>query len=138
VVDPSNFDPSPLGLMRRIGLSLEKTVRDMEVDDPAMDPGEELLWSQGSSRRQSRFRTVGGRLYLTNRRLVFAPHKMDARHGGHEWDVALSDVAGFRVAGRMKWVEADLRDGSIERFALRPADETVASLNARLAAARNL
>jgi GRAM domain len=73
-----------------------------------MAAGETLLASFRVNRTQGN-RTVGGHLYLTNRRLLFLPHWMDASTGGQEWGVALADVASADVAPRGH----GLFDGSI-------------------------
>jgi hypothetical protein len=42
----------------------------------AAEPDEQVVWSQGANRIQPSGRAVGGKLFLTDRRLVFCPHWM--------------------------------------------------------------
>jgi hypothetical protein len=73
-----------------------------------MAAGETLLESFRVNRTQGN-RAVGGHLHLTNRRLVFLPHWLDASTGGQEWGVALADVSSADVAPRGR----GLFDGSM-------------------------
>jgi hypothetical protein len=59
----------------------------------------------GSSRR-----SVGGRLYLTSSRLVFAPHWCAWLYGARPWEVDLNNVREVGVAPA-SW--ASSRDGSL-------------------------
>jgi hypothetical protein len=63
----------------------------------AMNSGEMLVESIRANRMEG-LRAVGGRLYLTDQRLVFRPHAFDAATGGSAWEsplraVALADIA---------------------------------------------
>lgn len=128
-----SFSPHPYGLMRFIGRTLKKATHGAEqVPEPAWEPGEKVLTAEFANRLQSRFRVVNGMLYMTDRRLVFSPNMFDARHEGKAWAVPLLEIAGFRVVGRIKWVDVELRGDLTARFVLRPADETAARLRACL------
>ncbi len=111
-------------------------VRALKVIDPELRAEEQVLWSQKANRFQSRLRAVGGKLYLTDRRLVFAVHQFDAKSGGEEWDTALSEITGVEVAGALRLVHVHLRDGIIERFVVRPAGPTAELLGAAAQEAR--
>jgi hypothetical protein len=80
------------------------------VADPQfpMLSGETLLDSLRANRTQGA-RAVGGRLYLTDHRLVFLPHRFDAGTGGEQWNVLLSAVSLVDVAPR----GSSLFDGSL-------------------------
>jgi hypothetical protein len=59
---------------------------------PEMREGERVLWRKFANRQQSAVRVVGGRLFLTDQRLIFQPHRLDAALGGEGWSAALKDV----------------------------------------------
>jgi hypothetical protein len=52
---------------------------------------EKLLWEKFANRTQGR-RSVGGRLYLTNTRLIFQPHRLDAALNGQSWIAPLNQI----------------------------------------------
>ena len=62
-----------------------------------------------ANRSQGR-RSVGGRLYLTNTRLIFQPHRMDSALKGRSWssmldqirEVAIDLPVGSHFAGGMR------------------------------------
>jgi hypothetical protein len=62
-------------------------LQDMLEDD------EQLIWSRRANRTQGPARAVGGRLYLTNRRLLFLPHALDGDIEGHVWWCPVSEIA---------------------------------------------
>lgn len=61
-------------------------------------PQEQVVWSQGANRVQPSGRAVGGKLFLTNHRLVFCPHWVDGAIGGKTWDAPLATVAAVGTA----------------------------------------
>lgn len=64
-----------------------------------LDPAETVIWS-GLSNHTVGPRAVGGKLYLTDRRLLFRPHILERRFfGGEEWSAEQADLAGFDVQG---------------------------------------
>jgi len=56
-----------------------------------IEPGESVLWEKKANRTQGA-RAVGGKLVLTDRRLLFAPHAVDRATGGTAWITPLADV----------------------------------------------
>ena len=107
----------------------------MRLVPPELRPDEEVLWSAKASRFQSKFRSVGGKLFLTDRRLVFARHEIDANLGGEEWDAPLEDLVDAEVKGALKHVFVTRRDGDVERFVVWPAKKSAEILAAAFAAA---
>jgi len=105
------------------------------VIPPEMREDEEVLWEAKANRFQSRFRAVGGKLYLTDRRLVFGRHELDANLGGQEWDAPLEELVKAEVRGRLKHVIVTDADGGEERFVVWPAKESAELLSAAFAAA---
>ena len=59
---------------------------------PALSETEAVVWQQLANRTQSANRAVGGRLYLTDTRLVFEPNRVDAATGGSRWSVPLGSI----------------------------------------------
>ena len=118
-------------------LDITRIVRELKVVDPKLRPDEQVLWSQRANRFQSRLRAVGGRLYVTDRRLVFAQHHFDARLGGEDWAAPLAEIVDAQTAGVLKLVHVELRDGSTERFVVRPAGEAAEVVRGAAEAARD-
>ncbi len=116
--------------------SIVGPIRSLRVIEPELWPEEEVLWSDRANRFQHKLRAVGGRLYITDRRLVFARNEFDAGLGGEEWATELSAIHDAKVAGMLKLVYVLLADGSRERFVLRPADKAAARIAAAAATAR--
>jgi hypothetical protein len=105
------------------------------------EPDERLVWSQLANRVQSSHRAVGGKLILTDRRLVFCPHWVDAATGGKTWSLPLADIArvgitpkgGDRFAGGLRdRLRIELVDGGEQLFVIKRLDEVVARLDAAI------
>ena len=60
--------------------------------EPTLDPDESICNSWGANRGH-----VGGRLYLTNRRLAFEPHVVDAAFGCTGCSILLSRITGVSL-----------------------------------------
>ena len=102
----------------------------------AAEPAEEVVWSQAANRLKDSGRAVGGKLFLTDRRLIFCPHWVDAATGGREWQVPLERVAaigtipkGSPGGGMRDRLAIELADGGRERFVVNRLGEVVARLN---------
>ena len=54
--------------------------------------GEEVSLSYPANHTQGK-RAVGGKLFVTNLRIAFAPNRLDAKMGGNTWEVAHADFA---------------------------------------------
>jgi hypothetical protein len=59
--------------------------------------GEKLFWARNANREQSSFRQAGGKLFLTDRRIIFVPHRFDESTGGKSWSRDLKDIAGVAI-----------------------------------------
>ena len=84
--------------------------------------------SKRANRFQSRWRAVGGRLHVADGQLRFDGHRIDHALGGRDWSTPLTDISDVRVEGRRKLVEVELRDGTVERFVVRPAEAAAEEL----------
>ena len=108
-------------------------------------PGEQLLWSARANQTQSSARAVGGRLYLTNRRLLFAPHALDNATGGTRWGADLAAITEVGTEPRT-WNPFDgglrsrlrivLADGTTALFVVNRLTEVQERIRAALASAR--
>ena len=65
-----------------------------------LDDGESVIWSRRANHTVG-WRAVGGKLYLTDRRLLFRPHVLErSLFFGKEWSAPRTEVAGFDVQPR--------------------------------------
>lgn len=97
------------------------------------EPQEQVAWSQGANRIQKSGRAVGGKLFLTDRRLVFCPHWVDGATGGKTWETQLAKVAAIGTApkaGRRERLRIELADGEQELFVVNRLTEVVSRLEA--------
>lgn len=97
--------------------------------------GEKVLVVYPGNRRQSWYRQVGGRLYLTNFRIMFCPNKMEQFLAAKEWWGWRKDVIGASPVGR-QWIDllggggrkrmrVSFRDGPSELFVVNGPDRVV-------------
>jgi hypothetical protein len=102
----------------------------------AAEPAEEVVWSQAANRLKDSGRAVGGKLFLTDRRLIFCPHWVDAATGGKAWQVPLERVAAIETipkgspgGGMRDRLAIGLAGGGRERFVVNRLEAVVARLN---------
>jgi hypothetical protein len=81
------------------------------VGPPALRD-ETILQRWRANHSVSPTRTAGGMLHLTNRRIVFAPHRISWWFSCDPWDVFLPDVAEVGCQDRAM---TSHRDGSLRR-----------------------
>jgi hypothetical protein len=72
------------------------------VREPELAEDESITMTLAAN-RQVRWRAVGGRLFVTNERLIFEPNAVDRRSGGGRWECRL---------GSIRSVEVDRRSGT--------------------------
>ena len=67
----------------------------------ALKDGEEVIHSFLANRTQSPNRAIGGKVFITNQRLLFCPHLLDYFTGGRKFEVELSRITdvGIELAG---------------------------------------
>lgn len=101
-------------------------------------PEEQVLWSCLANRTQNRWRAVGGKLFVTNQRLVFLPHFFDAALKGDKWVADRSDVtsvgtvppAGGAFSGGLRErVAVQVKDGSTSLFVVNDPRDTAQKLH---------
>lgn len=107
------------------------------------EPGEVEAWSAAANRTQGG-RAVGGKLYLTNRRLLFTPNFVDRFLRGRPWSVPLVDIVSVNTSppGEFKTgpfsgssrerLKVELRDGEIDLFVVKECAEVARRVGAAL------
>lgn len=101
--------------MRRVGLWFRR---------PSLRPDEAIVWRKAANRQQGQSRGVGGRLYLTEARLLFEPNQLEHRMRGVDWAVTLDQIdhVGKEArdfnpfTGLRTRLRVDLADGGVELF----------------------
>ena len=79
----------------------------MKVKNPEMDENENILFEEGASLFRGALIAVGGKLFLTDKRLVFNSHKYNFQNG--ETSVLLSDITEISKRKTMGIVDNGLR-----------------------------
>lgn len=116
------------------------------IGEPALTFGEQILWRRLANRQQGPYRSMGGRLFVTDRRVIFLPNRVDKVTGGQSWSRDLTDIARVEVEPRhygIPFVTKDVglrrrlrvegRDGTIEIFLVNRVKHAVARLEAAIA-----
>lgn len=102
---------------------------------------EKVLWSCLSNRKQSTNRAIGGKLFLTNKRLLFSPHLFDYILFGKKWSMELDQIAtvdkqekgGDIFSGGIKdRLRVTLKNGEIELFVVSNLDKVIEELKAAI------
>jgi hypothetical protein len=70
------------------------------VGRPWLDQDESVLWTAGANRQQTLNRSVGGRLFLTEERLIFHPNRVDVLLSGEPWFALLSEIREIDMSPR--------------------------------------
>lgn len=115
------------------------------VGVPAVAQGETLLWNFAANREQTINRSVGGRLFVTQHRLIFQPNRLDVLFQAESWSAELADIRevgksprrptipflGRTAANRnrLKIVQAG---GDVDLFVVNHLDSLVERLTAAL------
>jgi hypothetical protein len=108
----------------------------LRVREPALELGEEIRWETRANRFQQKIRSVGGRLYLTDRRLIFAPTNFETKIGGKPWTARLLDLEQAFADGSIRTVRVVAKDGEGQRFVVGQKAETAATIDAAIRAAQ--
>jgi hypothetical protein len=82
-----------------------RSLRSFWVAPPVAMLERALLWEHGASHFQRR-RLVGGRLYLTDKHLVFQPNRLEVAARAKPWSVELHEIA---AVGPESWLRRRLR-----------------------------
>jgi hypothetical protein len=92
-------------------------------------PGEDILFQTGANHFKGA-EGVGGRLYLTNKRLVFKSHKLNVQN--HELSINLKDINQVDRYKSLGIVNNGLtvisKNDSLDKFVVEQADEWIKKL----------
>ena len=86
-----------------------------------VEEGEQVRWSRNANRFQGN-RGVGGKLFCTDRRLLFSPHRFDGVLGGKTFSVPLAQIAGVDKEPKGSGKQGAFGGGLRDRLRLRLAD----------------
>lgn len=116
------------------------------IDEVEFAPGEQLVWKRLANRQQGAYRAVGGRLFLTDRRLIFMPHKVDRATGGNSWSQDLANITRAAIeprhygvplvtrdVGLRRRLRVEQHDGTVDVFVVNRVEDVVGSINEALA-----
>jgi len=105
---------------------------------------EQVQWSALANHTQGPLRSISGRVYLTNQRLLFCPNRLDHSLGSRNWAVDLQEIAGvdrhprggdvmsILGGGGRDRLRVTLRSGPSELFIVNDLDQTIQRLRAAL------
>ncbi len=97
---------------------------------PELEPSEQVLLRKAANRSQGR-RSVGGRLTVTDRRLMFKPTIFDSLLFGKAWSANRDEVAGVGAAdrgGMRKRLCVRTSDGDEQLFVVNKLDDLIREL----------
>ena len=108
-------------------------------------PGEVIRWSAMANRTQGDPtrgvpRAVGGKLFLTNQRVLFTPHRLDYLFAGEKWEAAVADIqqvdkephdrrpsSATLFSGALRdRLRLTFKDGSVALFVVNNLDDALA------------
>lgn len=102
-----------------------------------MDEAEAIVLHPAAN-RSLEGRSIGGRLFVTNRRLIFSPNLLEWRNGQLEWCCSLDARTGIASAERTlkkplsggvrRRLTVTLEDGTQELFVMNHLDRVAAAL----------
>ncbi len=110
----------------------------LRVPDPRLEDGETVRWRGRANRFQGKVWAVGGWLFLTDRRLIFVPNKLESRvFLAKTWSAGLGDLDRAVVGGGpLRTIAVVGRDGGSMRFVVGSREDTAAKIDAAIQAAR--
>lgn len=107
-----------------IGDLMSATIGSWWLSSTEALPGEEIRFSKAANRTQSSGRAVGGKLFVTNYRILFLPHLADSATGGQKLLLPLAQVrhigeqpaGGDRLGGGLRDRLMIVHGGGTELF----------------------
>lgn len=110
---------------------------ELPNDVSALDD-EVVMSRRWANRTQSRFRAAGGRLYLTNQRVLFRPHVVDATLAGEYWHTSLTSITeigkqkptlrGTMNGGIRTRLRITVHDDTTELFVVNKLDTVISEI----------
>jgi hypothetical protein len=120
--------------------SLGRTGRKLglRVPEPDFEEDESIRWEGRANRFQGKVYAIGGGLYLTDRRLIFVPNRIESKiFFGKTWSANLGDLdRAFVGGGLLRTVRVVDRDGGTSRFVIAARKSATASINAAIRAVK--
>lgn len=116
----------PLGAVGRL---LGLRIVSLEMQD-----GKEVRWSARANMVQQRVRSVGGRLHLTDRRLMVGRSRAESLVGGKEWSAALPSLASPSAMGK-RTISIEDATGRVERFLVKSPEGSAETIDRAIGAA---
>jgi hypothetical protein len=106
----------------------------LRVPEPDFEEGEAPRWEDRANRFRGKVWPIGGGLFLTNRRLIFVPNKIESKiFFGKTWSADLDDLdRAFVGGGLLKTVRVVGRDGATSRFVIGARETATARINAAI------
>jgi len=89
------------------------------IAHPKLEEGEAIRWESSAGRALNRWITSGGRLVVTNKRVLFQPNRFDAMTGKRPWGRPLTSVKDVQAVDRDPTV---LAGGMRKRLGIQTAD----------------
>jgi hypothetical protein len=110
----------------------------LRVPEPDFEEGESVRWEDRANRFRGKVWPIGGGLFLTNRRLIFVPNKIESKiFFGKTWSADLGDLdRAFVGGGLLKTVRVVDRDGGMSRFVIGARKTATARINAAIRTAK--
>jgi hypothetical protein len=110
----------------------------LRVPEPDFEAGEVVRWEARANRFQGKVWAVGGGLYLTDRRLIFVPNKLESRvFFARTWSASLGDLDRAVVGGGpLRTIGVVNRDGKTSRFMIGARNDSAARINAAIQAVK--
>jgi hypothetical protein len=108
----------------------------LRVPEPDFEEGEAVRWEGRANRFQGKLWAVGGGLYLTDRRLIFVPNKIESKiFFAKTWSASLGDLdRAFVGGGLLRIVGVVNRDGGTSRFVVGSRKDSAATIDAAIQA----
>jgi hypothetical protein len=97
-----------------------ETVGSWWIARRELEPGESPIAAWNANRFQGS-RAVGGKLFLTQRRLLFTPHRIDTLLRGQPWEARLDEPATAGIEPRASGKKAGFGGGLRKRLRIRSA-----------------
>jgi hypothetical protein len=110
----------------------------LRVPAPDLEEGESVRWEDRANRFRGKVWAIGGGLFLTNRRLIFVPNKIESKiFFSKSWGADLGDLDRAYVGGGLlKTVRVVDRDGGTSRFVIGARTTAAARINAAIRTAK--
>lgn len=101
-----------------------KTPEGTWFNQPTLHDSEVIALAYPANHTQNDWRAVGGKLFVTNQRIIFIPNKADHNFGGNSVEVTHEQVSSIFVKERSISIMELFSGGLRDRLGIRLADGT--------------